>query len=86
MFLISKNVWGSETIPGARANSGRRRTDFCASLGDAADTVLAEARHRGCDHVFVTGRKRSPAGKAIFGDVAQRIVLEFDGAVTVLAE
>jgi nucleotide-binding universal stress UspA family protein len=48
--------------------------------------VLAEARHRGCDHVFVTGRKRSPAGKAIFGDVAQRIVLEFDGAVTVLAE
>lgn len=56
------------------------------SLGDAADTVLAEAQHRGCDHVFVAGRKRSPAGKAIFGDVAQQVILEFDGAVTVLAE
>ncbi|NIB99138.1 universal stress protein [Halobacterium sp. R2-5] len=53
-------------------------------LGDLGDEVLSLAEERDADHVFVAGRKRSPAGKAIFGDVTQRIILEFDGAVTVV--
>lgn len=44
---------------------------------------IAEAE--GCDHVFVVGRRRSPTGKAIFGDLAQSTILNFDGMVTVLA-
>lgn len=55
-------------------------------VGDRVDTTLAEAEERGCDHVFVAGQKRSPAGKALFGDVAQSVVLDFDGAVTIITE
>lgn len=53
-------------------------------LGEKGDEILALANEREADHVFLAGRKRSPAGKAIFGDVTQRIILEFDGAVTVV--
>lgn len=49
-----------------------------------ADAIIRTAENRDCDHVFVTGRRRSPAGKAIFGDVAQAIILNYDGPVTVL--
>ncbi|WP_426963844.1 universal stress protein [Haloparvum alkalitolerans] len=54
------------------------------AIGDMGETVLTEADRYDCDHVFVTGQKRSPTGKAIFGDETQRIVLDFDGPVTVL--
>ncbi len=53
-------------------------------LGERGDEILSRADERDADHVFLAGRKRSPAGKAIFGDVTQRIILEFDGAVTVV--
>jgi len=48
------------------------------------DAVLRIAEDRDCDHIFVTGRRRSPTGKAIFGDVAQSVILNYDGPVTVL--
>ncbi|MFC7137095.1 universal stress protein [Halobaculum litoreum] len=56
------------------------------SVGERAETVLREARERDCDHVFVTGAKRSPTGKALFGDDTQRIILEADRPVTVVTE
>lgn len=52
-------------------------------LGDEEETVLEVADRRGVDHIFISGRKRSPAGKALFGDTAQSIILDFDGAVTI---
>jgi nucleotide-binding universal stress UspA family protein len=51
---------------------------------DRADYVLNEAAERDCSHIFLAGRKRSPAGKALFGDVVQRVILNFDGPVTVI--
>lgn len=56
------------------------------SVGSVADRILGTADERDCDHVFVVGRRRSPTGKAIFGDVAQSVILNFDGAVTVLMD
>lgn len=53
------------------------------AVGDRAELVLRTADEEGCDHVFLTGRRRSPAGKAIFGDVAQQIILNFAGPVTI---
>ncbi|AHG01355.1 universal stress protein UspA (plasmid) [Halostagnicola larsenii XH-48] len=49
---------------------------------DRADEIIAAAERLECDHVFIVGRRRSPTGKALFGDVAQRILLNFDGTVT----
>ncbi|WP_049900810.1 universal stress protein [Halococcus agarilyticus] len=53
------------------------------ALGDKRETILDIAEERGCDHLFISGRKRSPTGKALFGDLTQSVILEFDGAVTV---
>lgn len=50
---------------------------------DLADEILATAAAHDCDHVFVVGQRRSPTGKVIFGDVAQQVILNFDGYVTV---
>jgi nucleotide-binding universal stress UspA family protein len=53
-----------------------------ADEGDRVDTVLDAAAERDCDHVFLVGKRRSPTGKALFGDLTQDIILEFDGTVT----
>lgn len=53
-------------------------------LGEIPEDLLRLAEDEGCDHVFVTGEARSPTGKALFGDTAQRILLNFDGPVTSL--
>ncbi|QLG26964.1 universal stress protein [Halorarum halophilum] len=60
--------------------------DAVGSVGDRAETILTETDRRGCDHVFLAGRKRSPAGKALFGDDAQRVILDADVPVTVVTE
>ena len=52
-------------------------------IGDDEEEILAEARSSEADHIFVHGRQRSPAGKAVFGDLAQAVILGFDGPVTV---
>ena len=53
---------------------------------DLADGVIDAANRLACDHVFIVGRRRSPTGKALFGDFAQRVLLNFDGTVTLKME
>jgi nucleotide-binding universal stress UspA family protein len=48
-----------------------------------ADRIIAAADAGDCDHVFLPGRRRSPTGKAVFGDRTQRVILDFGGYVTV---
>ncbi|WP_101297975.1 universal stress protein [Halegenticoccus soli] len=48
-----------------------------------SDRIIEVADGHDCDHVFIPGRRRSPTGKAIFGDTTQSVVLNFDGYVTV---
>lgn len=50
------------------------------------DLVVETAERNGCDHVFVTGVQRSPTGKALFGDFAQSVILNFDGYTTILTD
>ncbi len=56
------------------------------ALGDEQRQILDTAAERDCDHLFIAGDKRSPAGKALFGDLTQSIILNFDGPVTVVTE
>lgn len=55
-------------------------------VGDEYDTIMQTARDHDCDHIFMTGADRSPTGKAIFGDTAQSVILNFEHPVTVLTE
>jgi nucleotide-binding universal stress UspA family protein len=58
--------------------------ETAGAVGEKADIILEGAQNHGCDHVFLTGQRRSPTGKAIFGDVTQRVILDFQGPVTVV--
>ncbi|NUB90966.1 universal stress protein [Haloterrigena sp. SYSU A558-1] len=53
------------------------------AAGELPKKIIEVADERGCGHLFVSGRKRSPTGKALFGDIAQAVLLRFDGPVTV---
>jgi len=48
---------------------------IAGAIGDHADEVVAHAEATGADLVIVGGRRRSPAGKAVFGSTAQAIML-----------
>lgn len=45
------------------------------SSGDPADIVQEVADDMDADMIVLAGRKRSPAGKAIFGSVTQEVIL-----------
>ncbi|QLC34785.1 universal stress protein (plasmid) [Halarchaeum sp. CBA1220] len=53
---------------------------------ERARAVVQAGADNDCDHAFIVGQNRSPTGKAIFGDFAQRVILNFDGYVTVATE
>lgn len=44
-------------------------------VGDVAGEILAEAERVDPRYLVIGGRRRSPAGKAIFGNTAQKILL-----------
>lgn len=44
-------------------------------VGDVADETLAEADNIDPRYLVISGERRSPAGKAIFGSAAQKILL-----------
>jgi nucleotide-binding universal stress UspA family protein len=45
--------------------------------------IVDLAERAGIDHIVLGGRKRSPAGKALFGSVTQGVILNTDLPVTV---
>ncbi|WP_323675632.1 universal stress protein [Halorubellus sp. PRR65] len=57
--------------------------EYRGIVGHLEQDAIEVAEDEDCDHVFVAGRRRSPSGKAFFGDATQRILLNFDGMVTV---
>jgi nucleotide-binding universal stress UspA family protein len=51
-------------------------------IGPPEDKIVAVAEEVGADRLFVGGRDRSPTGKAIFGSVAQAVMLSAPCPVT----
>ncbi|WP_232701737.1 universal stress protein [Halobacterium wangiae] len=51
--------------------------------GDTTDDIIQEAEEYDVDAIVLGGRKRSPAGKAIFGSVTQSVILNTDRPVVV---
>ncbi|WP_458210792.1 universal stress protein [Haladaptatus sp. NG-SE-30] len=49
-----------------------------------ADAILDAAESVDADRVYLYGRKRSPAGKAVFGSTVQRVVLDASVPVTIV--
>lgn len=58
--------------------------EVMGAVGEPYEQIMQAAEEYDCDHIFMTGKKRSPSGKAIFGDTAQRVILNFNNPVTIL--
>lgn len=43
---------------------------------DAANTIVSTAEDESVDRIYLYSRKRSPAGKAVFGSTIQRVLLD----------
>jgi nucleotide-binding universal stress UspA family protein len=56
------------------------------AVGDLADEVVETAERLDADRVVVGGRRRSPTGKAVFGSVAQEVMLSAPCPVTFVRE
>lgn len=70
---------------GRRADAG----DFEAIglVGDPAEEITRYATEQDAEYIVVSGRKRSPVGKALFGSVTQSLLLDADRpVVAVMAE
>lgn len=47
-------------------------------IGNVTDEILAATHELDPRYLVISGRKRSPSGKAVFGNTAQRILLNAD--------
>lgn len=51
--------------------------------GEPAEEIIAEANSVNADYIAISGRKRSPSGKVIFGSVTQSVLLSAERPVIV---
>lgn len=50
-------------------------------VGDPSDEIVRYANEQGGRYIVISGRKRSPVGKAVFGSVTQDVLLEAERPV-----
>jgi nucleotide-binding universal stress UspA family protein len=55
-------------------------------LGDPEVRILREAEDVDASYIVMGSRKQSPVGKALFGSVAQVVLLNTDRPVVVVSE
>lgn len=77
-----KSIAVAEEIIENTGVSVRRRREH----GDPARQIVDVAEEISADQIVMGNRKRSPAGKALFGSVTQSVLLDTDRPVTVVSE
>jgi nucleotide-binding universal stress UspA family protein len=88
----SEDVWNEENYPEsvdvvedrlreAGVSTSRRREH-----GDPAEVIVEVAAELDVDNITMSGRRRSPTGKMLFGSTTQSVLLAAERPVTVLLD
>lgn len=72
---------GSVRRAGERLEAAGVDYEHHEASGDPSPELLAAARDLDADAICLSGRRRSPTGKAVFGSVTQEVILESDRPV-----
>lgn len=59
------------------------RTSPVGRVGEPGDEILGLADEVDARYIVIGGRKRTPAGKVLFGSITQRIILDTDRPVVI---
>jgi nucleotide-binding universal stress UspA family protein len=65
-----------ENVVSRAAAPSRPEPDVSVRVGDPGTELVAAAEERDARYLVVGGRQRSPTGKALFGSVAQKVILQ----------
>lgn len=93
LYVFTDDAGGEVPRTVTRVRSVKRATEHLEDAGvevtvledsmEAVDNILRAADEHDVDSIVLGGRKRSPAGKAIFGSVTQSVILNTDRPVVV---
>ena len=65
-----------ENVVSRAAAPSRPEPDVSVRVGDPGTELVSAAEERDARYLVVGGRQRSPTGKALFGSVAQKVILQ----------
>ena len=93
LYVFTEEDAGSELRDVTRIGSIKRAREYLEERDvtvriredsvDAVDAILDQADEQNVNSLVLGGRKRSPAGKALFGSVTQSVILNTDRPVVV---
>ena len=88
----SEEVWNEENYPESVDDVADRLTEAGVATsrrrehGDPAETIIEVAEELDVDNITMSGRRRSPTGKMLFGSTTQSVLLAADRPVTVILD
>ncbi|WP_262177115.1 universal stress protein [Haloarcula laminariae] len=82
LHVFEKNPEGASVHQVEAVREAKKRleaagvtVELLEASGDPGEEILERAKEQDVDQICVSGRKRSPAGKALFGSVTQDVIL-----------
>ena len=88
----SEEVWNEENYPESVDDVADRLTEAGVATsrrrehGEPAETIIEVAAELDVDNITMSGRRRSPTGKMLFGSTTQSVLLAADRPVTVILD